>query len=99
VTGQEARRDVQFWEAIIAADHAASVAHDFIWGRNDVTREQADGAIWAIHTALRPFIDFDGGDEAGYLEGREVDPDLAERLRNIDDAALRNYLANKAVSA
>lgn len=38
------------------ADDAASVAHDFIYGKNGVTKEQASAAIWLIHEALRPLI-------------------------------------------
>lgn len=41
------------------ADAAASVAHDFIWGRNGVTKEQASDAIWAVHNALRPLFEDD----------------------------------------
>jgi 1,2-phenylacetyl-CoA epoxidase PaaB subunit len=49
-----------------AADDAASVAHDFIYGRNDVTQRQAGDAIWAVHNALRPLF--------------EADPEPSERL-------------------
>ena len=39
------------------ADEAASVAHDFIFGLNGVTKEEASVAIWTIHNALRPLLD------------------------------------------
>lgn len=39
------------------ADEAASVAHDFIHGKNGVTKEQASAAIWLIHEALRPLFE------------------------------------------
>ena len=39
-----------------AADKAASVAHDYIWGKNGVTKQQASAAIWTIHEVLRPLI-------------------------------------------
>jgi hypothetical protein len=39
--------------ALVDADQAASVAHDFIWDRG-VSREKASEAIWTIHRALRP---------------------------------------------
>lgn len=38
------------------ADEAASVAHDFIWGKNGVTKKQASDSIWVIHEVLRPLI-------------------------------------------
>lgn len=41
------------------ADAAASVAHDFIWNRNGVTKEQASDAIWTIHNTLRPLFEDD----------------------------------------
>lgn len=86
----DTRRDEAVYGALLEADHAASVAHDFVWGLNDVTKEQADAAIWTIHNALRPLIVLDGDDVAGNLEGDASD--LKERLLNVDDAALRNYL-------
>ena len=46
-------------ELLRAADAAASVAHDFIYDRNGVTREQASEAIWLIHNALRPLFEDD----------------------------------------
>lgn len=42
-----------------SSDDAASVAHDFIYGRNDVTQQQASDAIWLIHNALRPLFEDD----------------------------------------
>lgn len=36
------------------ADAAASVVHDFIYGRNGVTKKEANEAVWAIHDMLRP---------------------------------------------
>ena len=44
------------------ADEAASVAHDFIWGKNGVTKKQASDAIWVIHSMLRPLYGEQGGD-------------------------------------
>jgi hypothetical protein len=79
-----ARDDAGVYHSFLAADEAASVAHDFIWGLNGVTKEQASDAIHTVHAALRPFIVLEGDDVAGDLEGK---------LRNEDDAALRNYLA------
>ena len=76
--------DAARYDSFLAADQAASVAHDFIWGKNGVTQQEASDAIWRIHNALRPLIVLDGDDVAGDLEGK---------LRNEDDAALRNYLA------
>jgi hypothetical protein len=38
------------------ADQAASVVHDFVYGLNGVTKEQASVACWTIHNALRPLI-------------------------------------------
>ena len=78
------RDDEAVYLSLLEADHAASVAHDFIFGLKGVTQEQASEAIWTIHNALRPLIVLDGDDVAGNLEGR---------LANEDDAALRNYLA------
>lgn len=40
------------------AEHAASIAHDYIWGENGVTQQQASDAIWTIHNAIRPMISF-----------------------------------------
>lgn len=84
------RDDVAVYESFLRADEAASIAHDFIYGKNGVTADQASAAIWVIHDVLRPLIVLDGDDVAGNLEG---DAYLKERLRNIDDAGLRNYLA------
>jgi hypothetical protein len=78
------RDDAARHDAFLEADDAASVAHDFIWGLNGVTKEQASEAIHAIHAVLRPYIILEGDDVAGDLEGK---------LRNEDDAALHNYLA------
>ncbi len=39
------------------ADEAASVAHDYIYGKNGVTKAQASAAIWIIHEALRPLFE------------------------------------------
>lgn len=50
------RDDVAAYESFLAADEAASVAHDFIWGKNEVTQQEASDAIWTIHNALRPLI-------------------------------------------
>ena len=36
-----------------AADRAASIAHDFIYGKNGVTQQQASDAIWKVHAYLR----------------------------------------------
>lgn len=44
-------------------DAAASIAHDFIYGRNDITQEQASRAIWTIHDIVNSFAD--ATDEAG----------------------------------
>lgn len=38
------------------ADRAASVVHDFIYGKNGVTKKQANDAIWEIHNMLRPMF-------------------------------------------
>jgi hypothetical protein len=38
------------------ADEAASVAHDFLWGRNEVTHKEANDAIWTIHNTLRDLL-------------------------------------------
>lgn len=47
-------------EAILReADNAASVAHDFIYDRNGVTKQEASDAIWRIHNALRPLFEDD----------------------------------------
>jgi len=50
--------DFEVVEKLRAADHAASVAHDFIHGLNGVTKEQADAAIWEIHGVLRPLFEW-----------------------------------------
>lgn len=52
-------------DAIRKADEAASVAHDFIWGENGVTKWQASDAIWQIHNALRPFYMTDHAEATG----------------------------------
>lgn len=44
------------------ADAAASVVHDFIYGRNGVTKKEANEAIWTIHDMLRPLCGDQGGD-------------------------------------
>lgn len=49
-------------ERIREADECASVAHDFIWGRNGVTKKQASDAIWRLHAVLRPLYGEQGGD-------------------------------------
>lgn len=49
-------------ERIREADECASVAHDFIWGRNGVTKKQANEAIWRLHAVLRPLYGEQGGD-------------------------------------
>jgi hypothetical protein len=41
---------------LVEAEAAASVAHDYIWGENGVTQQQASDAIWTIHNALRPLL-------------------------------------------
>lgn len=41
-------------EVARAADEAASIAHDFVYGLKGVTQEQASAAIWQIHSLLRP---------------------------------------------
>lgn len=46
--------------ALREADEAASVAHDYVWGLNNVTEQRADEAIWTIHNTLRPLIDPSG---------------------------------------
>lgn len=78
---------VAAYAAFLKADQAASVAHDFIYGKNDVTQKEASDAIWVIHETLRPYIVLDGDDVAGNLEG-----DSADRLLNITDSVLRDYL-------
>lgn len=85
---RERADDAERYASFLDADHAASVAHDFIHGLNGVTQEQASAAIWTIHETLRPLIVLPGDDVAGNLEG-----DIRDKLRNEDDAALRNYLA------
>lgn len=49
--------DFDVTQTLRAADEAASVAHDFVHGKNGVTREQASEAIWTIHNALRPLFE------------------------------------------
>lgn len=44
------------FDALREADAAASVAHDFVFGLNGVTKEEAGDAIWRVHHALRPLI-------------------------------------------
>lgn len=39
-----------------SADKDASTAHDYIWSEKNVTLDQASGAIWRIHNALRPLL-------------------------------------------
>jgi hypothetical protein len=52
---------------LAACDKAASVAHDFIWGKNGVTKQQASDAIWLIHNALRPHLPMDDETRAAVL--------------------------------
>ena len=52
-------------------DKAASVAHDFIWGKNGITQKQASDAIWQIHNALlalRPHLPMDDETRAAVLK-------------------------------
>lgn len=55
-------------------DAAAAVAHDFIYGRNGVTQEQASRAIWIIHDAVNSFSDASDEDERPpmLVEGESV---------------------------
>lgn len=61
---------------LVACDRAASVAHDFIWGKNGVTQKQASDAIWRIHNALRPHLPMDDETRAAVLKeiGRDGVP-------------------------
>lgn len=51
-------------ETLRKADRAASVAHDFIHGKNGVTKDEASAAVWTVHDALRPLL------EVGDLDAR-----------------------------
>lgn len=56
-------------DAIRRADAAASTAHDFIYGKNGVTKKQASDAIWTIHNALRPLLPL--SEQDGYTEATD----------------------------
>jgi hypothetical protein len=49
--------DFAVTEELRAVDEAASLVHDYIWGKNGVTKEQANDAIWKIHNTLRPLFE------------------------------------------
>lgn len=58
---------------LVACDEAASVAHDFIWGKNGVSKQKASDAIWRIHNALRPHLPMDDQTRAAVLKEIEAD--------------------------
>jgi hypothetical protein len=81
------------------ADEAASVAHDFIWGLNGVTQQQASDAIWVIHNVLRPLsepgssaADSSVGERQGRQPGSLSVDDVADRPGDPDAAAIRQAL-------
>lgn len=49
--------DAELARLLRVADDAASVAHDFIYERNGVTKQEASDAIWCIHNSLRPLFE------------------------------------------
>jgi hypothetical protein len=78
--------------ALTEADQAASVAHDFIFGLNDVTQEEASAAIWRIHNALRPLPDR----LVGRLQAAEQRANAAEHLMECANTPLmRDVLAER----
>lgn len=65
-------------------DRAASVAHDFIYGKNEVTQEQASQAIWRIHDIVNSFADADDEVDPGpwRMPGERYE-DYRERTRDV----------------
>lgn len=58
--------DAALQDLLRAADDAASIAHDFIWHPNGVTKQEASDAIWRIHNILRPLFEDDPEPSPGF---------------------------------